>query len=62
MGIRTWHQGMSFRFILSLWKHHQDSMVGGGTMMNRTWHWGMSFWFILRLQRHKQEFRVGEVA
>ena len=29
MGIRTWHRGMSFRFILSLMRHHQDSMAGG---------------------------------
>ena len=30
MGIRTWHRGMSFRFILFLRRHHQDSMVGAG--------------------------------
>ena len=53
MGIRTWHRGMSFRFILSLRRHHQDSMVGGGGMRIRNWHRGMSFRFIFRLRRHQ---------
>ena len=30
MGMRTWHRGMSFRFVLFLWRHHQDFRVGGG--------------------------------
>ena len=29
MRIRTWHRGMLFRFILFLWRHHQDFRVGG---------------------------------
>ena len=53
MGIRTWHRGMSFRFILSLRRHHQDSMVGGGGMRIRYWHRGMSFRFIFRLRGHQ---------
>ena len=50
MGIRTWHRGMLFRFILFLWRHHSDCMVGRG-MRIRTWHRGLSFRFILRLRR-----------
>ena len=59
MGIRTWHRGMSFRFILFLWRHHQDFMNWGKGIRIRTWHRGMSFRFILHLRKLKQDFKNG---
>ena len=49
MRIRTSHRGMSFRFILFLWRHHQDLRVVGWGMRIRSWHWSMLFTFILFL-------------
>ena len=53
MGIRSWHRGMSFSFILYLSGHHQEFRIGGGHEDYRTWHRGMSFRFILPLRRHQ---------
>ena len=53
MRIRSWHRGMSFRFILYLRRHHQEFRIGGGHEDYRTWHRGMSFRFILPLRRHQ---------
>ena len=53
MRIRSWHRGMSFRFILYLRRHHQEFRIGGGHEDYRTWHRGMLFRFILPLRRHQ---------
>ena len=48
-GGRAWHWGMSFRFILFPWRHHEDFRVWWWGMRIRKWH-RRSFTVIIRLQ------------
>ena len=58
MLIRTWYQGMSFRFILPRWKY-TNTLRLVWEMRVIIWHQGMLFRFTLPLRKRHQGFRFG---